>query len=88
VTSRDRVGWVKHLARILRSSHPIGLGNLPDPRIRVGRVNSIGLKPDPTIILNFLFEAFIEFLLLFYQLYRFNKYSNFDLLIFKFEKNF
>jgi len=52
VTSRDRVGRVEHLARILRSPHPVGLGNLPNPRVRVGRVNPIGLKPDPTITLS------------------------------------
>jgi len=51
VTSRDRVGRVGHSTRILRSSHPVGLGNLPDPRVRVGRVNPIGLKLDPTITL-------------------------------------
>ncbi len=51
MTSRDRVGRVEHLTRILRSSHPIKLGNLPDPRVRVGRVNSIGLKPNSTITL-------------------------------------
>jgi hypothetical protein len=51
VTLRDRIDRVKHLTRILRSSHPIGLGNLPDPRIKVERVNSIGLKLDPTITL-------------------------------------
>jgi len=52
VTSRDRVGRVGHSTRILRSSHPVELGNMPDPRIRVGRlVNPIGLKPDPTITL-------------------------------------
>jgi len=45
------MGRVRHLARILRSSHPIGLGNLPDFRVKVGRVNPIGLKPDPTITL-------------------------------------
>jgi len=49
--SRDRVGRVGHSARILRPSHPVGLGNLPDPRVRVGRVNPIGLKPDPTVTL-------------------------------------
>jgi len=52
VTSRDRVGRVGHSARILRPSHPVGLGNLPDPRVRVGRVNPIGLKPDPTVTLD------------------------------------
>jgi len=51
VTSRDRVGRVEHSTRILRSPYPVGLGNLPDPRVRVGRVNPIGLKPDPTITL-------------------------------------
>jgi len=51
VTSRDRVGRVGHSARILRSPHPVGLGNLPDPRVRIGRVNPIGLKFDPTITL-------------------------------------
>ncbi len=51
MTSRDRVGRVGHSTRILRSSHPVGLGNLPDPRVRVGRVNPIVLKPDPTITL-------------------------------------
>ena len=52
VTSRDRAGWVGHSARTLRSSHPVGLELLPGPRVRVGRANSIGLKPDPTITLN------------------------------------
>jgi len=52
VTSRDQVGRVGHSARILRPSHPVGLGNLPDPRVRVGRVNPIGLKPDPTVTLD------------------------------------
>jgi len=51
VTLRDRIDRVKHLARILRSSHPIGLGNLPNSRIKVERVNSIELKLDPTITL-------------------------------------
>jgi len=51
VTSRDRVDRVEHSTRILRSPHPVGLGNLPDPRVRVGRVNPIGLKLDPTITL-------------------------------------
>jgi hypothetical protein len=51
VTSRDRVGRVGHSARILRPPHPVRLGNLPDPRVRVGRVNPIGLKPDPTVTL-------------------------------------
>jgi hypothetical protein len=51
VMSRDRVGRVKHSTRILRSSHPVGLGNLPDPRVRIGRVNPIGLKPNPTVTL-------------------------------------
>ena len=45
------MGRVELSTRILRSSHPIGLGNLLDPRVRVGRVNPIGLKPDPTITL-------------------------------------
>jgi len=51
VTSRDRVGRVGHSTRILRSSHPVGLGNLPDSRVRVERVNSIELKPNLTITL-------------------------------------
>jgi len=33
------VGRVGHSARILRPPHPVGLGNLPDPRVRVGRAN-------------------------------------------------
>jgi len=45
------VGRVGHSARILRPPHPVGLGNLPDPRVRVGRANPIGLKPDPTVTL-------------------------------------
>jgi len=45
------VGRVGHSACILRPPHPVGLGNLPDPRVRVGRANPIGLKPDPTITL-------------------------------------
>ncbi len=51
MTSRDWVGRVKHSTHILRSSHPVGLGNLPDPRVRVERVNPIGLKLDLTITL-------------------------------------
>ncbi len=35
----------------MRSTHPIGLELLPDPRIRVERINSIELKLDLTIIL-------------------------------------
>jgi len=46
------MSWVRHLARILRSFHLVGLGNLPDPKIKVGRVNSIELKPNPTITLD------------------------------------
>jgi len=49
--SRDWVGRVGHSARILRPPHPVGLGNLPDPRVKVGRANPIGLKPDPTVTL-------------------------------------
>jgi hypothetical protein len=37
------MGRIKHLARILRPSYPVGLGNLPNP---------IGLKSDPTVTLN------------------------------------
>ena len=44
----SRVG---HSTRILRSPHPIELGNLPDLMVKVGRVNSIGLKLDLTITL-------------------------------------
>jgi len=51
VTSRDRVGRTGHSTRILRSSHPVGLGNLPDHRVKIGRINPIGLKPDPTVTL-------------------------------------
>jgi len=51
VTSRDRVDRVKHSTRILRPPHPIKLGNLPDPRVRVERINSIELKLNPTITL-------------------------------------
>ncbi len=51
VTSRGRMGRVEHSTRILRSPHPVELGNLLDPRVRIGRVNPIGLKPDPTITL-------------------------------------
>jgi len=54
VTSRDRMGRVEHLARILRSLHFVELGNLPNPRVRVGRVNSIELKLDLMITLNVL----------------------------------
>jgi hypothetical protein len=53
VTSRDRISRVKHSTRILRSSHLVELGNLLNSRIKVGRVNSIGLKPNPTITLIF-----------------------------------
>ncbi len=53
---------VKHLVRILRSSHPIELGNLPDPRVRVGQVNPIGLKLDPTITLIDIIDKVIEFI--------------------------
>ncbi len=59
VTSRDRVGRARHSTRILRLLHPVGLGNLPDPRVRVGRVNPIGLKPDPTITLSKLVNKII-----------------------------
>ncbi len=52
VTSRGRVGRVGHSARILRPPHHVGLGNLPDPRVRVGRANPIELKPDPTVTLD------------------------------------
>ena len=45
---------VEHLTRILRSPHSIELGNLLDLRVRVRRVNSIGLKLDSTITLIFL----------------------------------
>jgi len=38
--------------RILRSSHFVKLENLPNPRVRVGRVNSIELKFNLTITLN------------------------------------
>jgi len=51
VTSRDRVGLVGLSTRILRSPYPVGLGNLPDPRVRVGRVNPIGLKSNPMVTL-------------------------------------
>ncbi len=51
MTSRDRVSRVKHLTRILRSLHFVELGNLPIPRVRIERTNSIELKLDPTIIL-------------------------------------
>ncbi len=49
---------VEHSTRILRSFHPIKLGNLHDSRVRVGRVNSIELKLDPTITLIKLIDAF------------------------------
>jgi hypothetical protein len=52
VTSRDRMSWIEHLTRILRSLHPVKLGNLPNSRVKVGRVNSIELKLDPTITLD------------------------------------
>ncbi len=38
--------------RILHLFHPIRLGNLPNSRIKIGRVNSIELKLDSTITLN------------------------------------
>jgi hypothetical protein len=47
----DRIDRIKHLTRILRSSHPIKLGNLLDLRIRIERVNSIELKFNLTITL-------------------------------------
>jgi len=58
------VGRVGHSARTLRPSHPVGLGNLPDPRVWVGRVNPIGLKPDPTVTLALIFieQDFIYYL--------------------------
>jgi len=46
------VGWVERSARILRPPHPVELGNMPDPRVRVGRINPIGLKFDPTVTLS------------------------------------
>jgi len=46
------VNWAKYSTTILRSPHPIGLGNLLDPRVKVGRTNSFGLKPGPTITLS------------------------------------
>jgi len=45
------VDRAKHLATILRPPHLVGLGNLPDPRVKVGRANPFGLKPGPTITL-------------------------------------
>jgi len=58
VTSCDWVGQVGHSTRILRSPHPVGLGNLPDPRVRVGRVNPIGLKPNSTITLDIIYNNY------------------------------
>ena len=49
--SRDWIDQVKYLAHILRSFHPIRLGNLLDSMIRIGQVNSIELKLDSTITL-------------------------------------
>ncbi len=72
VTSRGRVGRVEHSTRILRSPHPVGLGNLPDPRVRVGRANSIELKPDPTITLKKTIYKKIKL-----QYNRTNKHSNY-----------
>ena len=60
VTSCDRVGRVGHSARTLRSPHPVGLGNLPDPRVRVVRVNPIGLKLDSTVTLDKLNNLFLD----------------------------
>jgi len=51
VMSRDRVDLIEHSTRTLRSSHLVGLGNLLNSRVKVGRVNSIELKLDPTITL-------------------------------------
>jgi len=39
------------LTRILRSPHLVKLGNLPNFRIRIERINSIELKFDSTITL-------------------------------------
>jgi len=47
------MGRVRHSTRILRSPHPIKLGNLLDSRIKIGRINSIELKFDLTITLIF-----------------------------------
>jgi hypothetical protein len=52
VTSRDWVDRIKHSTRILRSSHPIKLGNLPNSRIKIERVNLIELKSNLTITLS------------------------------------
>jgi len=41
----------KHLTLIFRSSYPVELGNLPNFRIRIERVNPIRLKFDLTITL-------------------------------------
>jgi len=64
VTSRDRMGRVEHSTCILRSPHPVELGNLPDPRIKVGRVNPIELKLDSTITLILKQLVFALFLLI------------------------
>ncbi len=42
---------VEHSTRILRSFHPVRLGNLPNLKIKIERVNSIELKLNPTITL-------------------------------------
>jgi len=63
VTSRDRVSRVKYLTRILRSFYLVKLGNLPNSRIKIERVNSIELKLNLTIILVFINVMFIEFVI-------------------------
>jgi hypothetical protein len=58
--SRNRISRIEHSTRILRSSHLVELGNQLDSRIRVERVNPIGLKLDPTITLVVLLEHVVK----------------------------
>jgi len=62
--SRDRVDRVEHSTRILRSPHRVGLEHLPNSRIKVGRVNPIELKLDPTITLTKTISALLSIQLL------------------------
>ena len=56
--SRDRASWVERSTRLMCSTHPSGLELLPNPRIRIERVNPIELKLDLTITLQRTIRAF------------------------------
>jgi len=83
VTLRDRANRIEHSTRILRPFHSVGLENLSNLRVRIERVNPIGLKPDPTVtlcitILEFNFTNFINFD---FGDFNFANFINFDLAI-------